>query len=128
MMARARWQIKTLHVLDGVFRHRIEQVAQYGLQRRKTSDSDPDGPLLADGTGPDVEWLGDGRTARHIEEDLRAQYDARGRTGRLPSWMELLREEVAEAFCESDPKRLRDELEQVAALAVAWIEDIETRS
>ena len=34
-------------------------------------------------------------------------------------------EEVAEAFEEHDPARLRSELVQVAAVAVAWVEKID---
>ena len=42
--------------------------------------------------------------------------------------MHLVREEVAEAFAESDPARLREELIQVAALAVSWVEKIDART
>ncbi len=43
-------------------------------------------------------------------------------------WMHILREEVAEAFAETDHARLRAELIQVAAVAVAWVEAIDRRS
>jgi hypothetical protein len=43
-------------------------------------------------------------------------------------WLHILREEVAEAFAESDPARLRAELVQVAAVATAWIEAIDRRA
>jgi hypothetical protein len=39
----------------------------------------------------------------------------------------LVREEVAEVFQETDPVKLREELVQVAALAVSWIEKIDAR-
>lgn len=39
----------------------------------------------------------------------------------------ILDEEVREAFAESDPAKLRAELVQVAAVAVAWIEAIDRR-
>jgi hypothetical protein len=39
----------------------------------------------------------------------------------------VLNEEVAEAFAESDPAKLRAELLQVAAVCAAWIYDIDTR-
>jgi len=44
-----------------------------------------------------------------------------------PGWRLILNEEVAEAFAEHDPAPLRAELIQVAAVAVAWIEDIDSR-
>jgi hypothetical protein len=44
------------------------------------------------------------------------------------TWRHILREEVYEAFAESDPARLREELIQVAAVAQAWVEAIDRRS
>lgn len=43
------------------------------------------------------------------------------------TYRHILDEEVAEAFAESDPARLRAELIQVAAVAVAWVEAIDRR-
>jgi hypothetical protein len=43
------------------------------------------------------------------------------------TWSHILDEEVAEAFAESDPQKLRTELLQVAAVAVAWVEAIDRR-
>lgn len=44
------------------------------------------------------------------------------------TWMHVLIEEVFEAFAEEDPAKLRAELVQVAAVAVAWIAAIDRRS
>lgn len=41
------------------------------------------------------------------------------------TWADILREEFHEALAESDPARLRGELIQVAAVAVAWVEAID---
>lgn len=41
------------------------------------------------------------------------------------TWRHILTEEVFEAFAEADPDRLRTELIQVAAVAVAWVEDLD---
>jgi hypothetical protein len=43
------------------------------------------------------------------------------------NWMLILNEEFAEACVETDPDKLRIELIQVAAVAVAWVEAIERR-
>jgi len=43
------------------------------------------------------------------------------------TWSDILAEEVAEANAERDPARLRAELIQVAAVAVAWAEAIDRR-
>ncbi len=42
-----------------------------------------------------------------------------------PTWQMILDEEVLEAFSETDVDKLRAELVQVAAVAVAWLEDID---
>jgi hypothetical protein len=44
------------------------------------------------------------------------------------TWADVLAEEVAEAEAERDPARLRAELIQVAAVAVAWAEAIDRRT
>lgn len=43
------------------------------------------------------------------------------------NWRDILAEEVHEAFAETDPATLRAELIQVAAVAQAWAEDIDSR-
>lgn len=49
------------------------------------------------------------------------------RTG-SPNWEDVLVEEVAEAIDAPDDAALREELVQVAAVAVAWIECIDRRA
>lgn len=48
--------------------------------------------------------------------------------GQRGSWRVILDEEVAEAAAEEDPVKLKQELIQVAAVCVAWIESIDRRS
>ncbi len=43
------------------------------------------------------------------------------------TWRDILTEESHEAYAETDLVRLRSELIQVAAVATAWIEDIDSR-
>lgn len=43
------------------------------------------------------------------------------------TWRSILKEETFEAFAEEDQVKLRAELVQAAAVAVAWIEDIDSR-
>lgn len=45
----------------------------------------------------------------------------------LLTWRDVLMEEVAEAFAESDPAALRNELIQVAAVAMNWVDAIDRR-
>ena len=46
----------------------------------------------------------------------------------LVTFRDILHEEVCEAFAETDPAKLRAELIQVAAVAVAWVEAIDRRA
>lgn len=123
---RSEWFPRMLDVLNSVVAERARQVDQYGLNLD-----------LRDGSGPDVPWcdpvidasLGAGpMPASEIEEVFRDNYNGfQARTGN-PTWMHLVREEVAEAFQESDPQRLEEELVQVAALCVSWVENLRRRA
>jgi hypothetical protein len=44
------------------------------------------------------------------------------------NWQDILTEEVFEALAETDPAMLRAELIQIAAVAQAWAEDIDSRA
>lgn len=121
MLAREKWQIETLKVLEEVFEERKRQVARYGHNDDK-----------ADGTGPDVQWAspliqefmngGFQGTAEEIEKAFRAEYERNGGdTG--ADWMRLVREELAEVFTsDPDSEEMDGELLQVAALCVSWVE------
>ncbi|MFJ3834484.1 endonuclease VII domain-containing protein [Streptomyces sp. NPDC090054] len=71
---------------------------------------------------------GTGLTLDHLAwaEEARAQCQQAAKDGTL-SWAAILLEEVAEAFAEADPERLREELLQVAAVASAWVCDLDRR-
>ena len=47
--------------------------------------------------------------------------------GGVISWCDILHEEMLEVAAEKDPAKLREELVQVAAVAVAWIEALDLR-
>lgn len=57
-------------------------------------------------------------------ENARRVCDRNAHLGKV-TWADILREEFYEALAESDPARLRTELIQVAAVAVAWVEAID---
>ena len=92
-------------VLADIAAERAAQDARWGIQE------------FPDGTGP--ERVGMAETAR-------AAVAAANRAGRL-TWREILEEEAAEAYAESDRHRLRAELVQTAAVAVKWIEALDRR-
>ncbi len=101
-------------VLADVKTHRAEQITRYGLNED-----------LEDGTGLKTRWLMplSFYSATAIEELLRTEYGSHHK----PTWMHLVREEVAEAFMAETPEELRAELIQVAALCVSWIETLDAR-
>lgn len=84
--------------------------------------------LALDGTGPEVCWLPpeiDGPlSATAIEAVFRLDYEY---LEHPPTWMHLVREEVAEAFKEKDLEPLAEELTQAAALIVNWLVHIRQR-
>lgn len=116
--SRMRQRCLTEEVLDAVWGERARQFERYG-----TNDDTPDG------SGPGTRWLLPFTTesATDVEDLLREDYVDFEQEAGGPTWVHLLREEVAEAFAESDPTRLEEELIQVAALAVSWVESLRTR-
>lgn len=99
--------LATRSVLGDVLAERIHQVAKWGEQHRE------------DGTG--------GPVMHRMAEDMRDRCNYLAENGGA-DWRAVLLEEVYEAMAESDPKTLRAELTQVAAVCVAWIEDIDSRT
>jgi hypothetical protein len=91
----------------------------YAETQRQEARYGADNEVALDGTGPDstIWWPLSTRGAAWVESAFRLNYESR--TGSI-SWAHLVREEVAEAFKESDPARLREELTQVAALCANW--------
>lgn len=100
-------KVDTENVLFDVSVEREQQDRKWGEQNHP------------DGTG--------GASNKFISERTRANTDRAFQKGE-GTWRHILQEEVWEAFAESDPERLRGELIQVAAVAVAWVEAIDRRS
>lgn len=96
----------SLRVLSEVIEERQRQIARWGWQRHP------------DGTGDPADL-----TARDKLQRLCDEATIRGTL----TWRDILAEEVAEAFAETNVDRLREELIQVAAVAVQWIEALDVR-
>lgn len=105
---------RTALVLALVRKEREAQEARYGSANE----------LLRDGSGPETRWLGPytGDSASSVQRELRRDYEDWEDEVGAPTWVHLVREEIAEAFEEDDPARLAEELVQVAALCVSWVE------
>jgi len=98
-------------VLSEVGRERMAQDEKWGTQDHQ------------DGTGNGLHFP----VGRFLNYAALAQagraYLAQAQDGKVPvTWAAILLEEVGEALVEWDPARLRSELVQVAAVAVAWIQ------
>ena len=97
--------ISTVRVLRDIAAERERQNEKWGMQ------------LHPDGTSRDQEGVAS--MARWI-------CDCNARDGNV-TWRDILAEETCEAYAQEDPEILRNELIQVAAVAAAWIEDIDSR-
>ena len=116
-MTDAAWRNAVEETLMLVLAERERQFKRYGTNAG-----------LADGTGPNVSWALplSRRQAVGIERVFRNDYEEYESVHGAPTWMHLVREEVAEAFAEEDPDKLVKELTQVAALCCSWIQQIRT--
>lgn len=93
-------------LLEQVAQERTRQLAVYGEQHH------PDGAQRDD------------VVSAELYRDL---YEVAVAAG-VVTWRNILLEEVYEATSEQDDKLRRDELLQVAAVALAWVEDIDGRA
>ena len=121
------------HVLTDLVLRRHAQIAQWGHNE-----------TMQDGTGPDVRWAlglavehGEPRastcpasySAGALEKLIREQYDRKVQRDGVEAltWVDILLEEVTEAFCEDDPGNLYSELTDAGAVIVSWMEKIRQR-
>lgn len=73
---------------------------------------------------PDGTALADDEKLADMVKQLNAEFV---RTGNL-TWRDILWEEVREAFAEEDREPLREELLQVAAVALSWVNALDRRT
>jgi hypothetical protein len=105
-------------VLSDIGMERERQFVKWGPQHH------------ADGTGDDKRLAPFPQEGAYLfaswREHLRDNCDFEAKHGQV-RWSDILLEEVFEALSESDQAALRKELVQVAAVAAAWIEDIDSQ-
>lgn len=99
--------VVTDRVLSEVLAERIRQDGRFGEQNHR------------DGTGGPERQKSAELARRWCQDAFGSGYG---------TWSDVLAEEVAEANAERDPAKLRAELIQVAAVAIAWAEAIDRRS
>lgn len=104
---------KTVKVLAEVFDERERQEQKWGEQNHP------------DGTGPDVELnTVYGAYMDQLADGHKLDTDYASKMGEL-TYKDIFLEEVFEALSEEDQEKLREELVQAAAVAVAWVEKID---
>ncbi len=101
--------------MSATTRHILGEVA---VERMRQNDKFPDQHLL-DGTSVVRRYAAD--------EAIRQVGSALVAIQGVLTWRHILHEEFLEAVAEENPTALREELIQVAAVAVRWIEDIDSR-
>lgn len=95
-------------VFADITAERARQDAKWGVQRHPDGTSnDPDDTQMAE-----------------MWKDIVDRDAAQGTT----NWVNILSEEMFEAFAETDPVKLRAELIQCAAVITNWVEDIDSRT
>lgn len=93
-------------------------LGDYREERERQNRKHPDTDQFPDGTGHPI-WLERAGDARQACDEAAAAGEC--------TWLYVMREEVYEAFAESDQAKLREELVQVMAVAGRWIEAIDAR-
>lgn len=93
-------------ILGEINAERFRQIEKFGEQHRE------------DGVDPHL---------RYIADNARKSCQAHEAKGGA-TWNDVLSEEYYEAVTETDQAKLRAELVQVAAVCVAWVEDIDSRT
>jgi hypothetical protein len=101
--------MKQSSILSQIAAERKRQDAKWGIQNH---------PMLDSELTPEE--------AVAIAEEARARCQKAAADGTI-AWSHILVEEVAETFAETEPARQREELIQVAAVALAMIECIDRK-
>lgn len=126
--------IRTPHLNeDGEPYYRLTHVGEEAAKRWE-SITDTAGLVVRERLAQDARWgeqnhpdgTGLHHYAKWAAEDAKIDCEMARNMGRM-TWKDILNEEVAEAFAESDEGRLVEELIQVAAVAQCWIESIRRR-
>jgi len=120
-IALATWATPDLaEVLREIVRERNAQDTKFGIQEWR----DGTGPLIRPLYLTDVNL--DLRSGTELAVIFREKCKTKYAGGTL-TWRDILLEEIFEALAEEDPEKLRAELIQVAAVAVAQVEAIDRR-
>lgn len=111
-------RMATEQVLVEVKGERLRQEAKWGEQNHPNGTGD----IWEFCSGQHTGW------AKDAADDARRRCQEASTKPWGDTYALILNEEVAEAFAEDDPALVREELIQVAAVAVAWVEAIDRRA
>ena len=113
-------------VLEDVRGERQRQDEKWGEPKRQPDGTGPNvEPAMPLAVGYDWEAL----TYSELEREAKSTTDWHATSSRHEvTFADILLEEVFEALASDDPKSLREELIQVAAVAVKWVEVLDRES
>lgn len=101
-------------------------MGQIVIERVRRGKRLGDHPARPDGTGPDAPVAPDSdRTWAEMVELTRAWSKA---SDPHTPWVTILRRKLFKAFAKDDPRELRDQLVEVGAVIVEWIEAIDAQT
>lgn len=109
--------------------HQARVLCDVAEERARQREKHGDQRHLPDGTAP-MRWsiaFGSNVSIAREERDILQRNCRVAAAAQRVTFRDILLEEVAEAFAEDDPEKLRAELVQVAAVAVQWVEAIDAR-
>lgn len=108
------------HLFRDICNERVRQIEKWG------DTSHPSTPWDVAGIEPNM-VLVEKQIAEQFERAAKEDCAANFKAGR-GTWWHLAHEELAEALAARDEKHRRAELVQLAAVVVAWIEDIDRKA
>lgn len=112
----------TMDVLLSVLEERNRQGELWGEQNHPDYYSEPLSPSISHYLDNANDWKETNKFRAELSASVGIPVE------RSIAWDGILLEEVYEALSETDPKKMRVELIQVAAVAVAWVECIDRRA
>lgn len=115
-------------VLEEVSRERVRQDAKWGQQNHPNGTGEPGMEPFGYSDAADLaDWLAKPEPDGTVADFMRHRCEVMFSQG-SGTYEAILTEEWGEAVSEPDPAKLRAELIQVAAVAIAWAEKIDRAS
>lgn len=110
-------------ITEEILGERLRQHAKWGQQNHPNGTGEKTTPVAEIVRGP-ANAIVNRHYAFGLAYQAKSATDRHAKEGKL-TYADIFLEEVFEALAEDDPEKLRTELIQCAAVAVAWVEKID---